>query len=423
MTEPPSAYGIEVAGCVLGFAAPGVFSWTAGLHIKSVDRGTRGAVNTWIVTLADSVQIDALDVDYLAHVQFVSLTDEATLYDAEIKRVATSPNIVYEIFVSAGGTPVDPGAVLGTWAIHLSVLQGGLTSGAAPNLIVRGVNAVQTAALTLGIAASFIFSVAGINAAQTAAASFAFAMAAAIAGVNSAQTATAVFDEVDGTSSVAGVNSAQTAAASFAFAMATTIAGTNSAETAAATFAEVDAVSSIVGVNSPQTAAASFAFAMATTIAGTNHVQTAALTGQIGLNLFAHGNSFIAGQDADRPGAINSPWPVQLGISTTATGISVTISKVGHGAYATGNVAGPSLNLTLTIPTDVDPAYVAGKFNILVLHEVINDLYYGSTGAQAYLHVQQYFQATAVQWECRAVVFPTPRNNAGTPVGYETERQ
>ncbi len=120
----------------------------------------------------------------------------------------------------------------------------------------------------------------------------------------------------------------------------------------------------------------------------------------------------------------NTPWPTRLATMLTKSGVSYTLTNLGHGGYATEYLADrANFSLTYKIPTEVDPLWDASKNNVLVLQEVINDLYYGATGAEAYANVRAYFQTTAKQWDYRVVVAPTPRDNPGVPVGYEAARQ
>lgn len=133
----------------------------------------------------------------------------------------------------------------------------------------------------------------------------------------------------------------------------------------------------------------------------------------------AAGNSITFGQDS------TSTFTTQMSTMLTASGITHSMNNKGHGAYCTGSQAGCAGNLTEQIPTDVDPLWDGTKNNILIFQEVINDIYFGSTGAQAYAHVTTYFQTLARpgSWY-KIVIMPTPRDNPGvSQPTYENERQ
>lgn len=133
----------------------------------------------------------------------------------------------------------------------------------------------------------------------------------------------------------------------------------------------------------------------------------------------AAGNSLALGTDS------TSPWPTQLSTMLTASGVSYIMNNIGRGGYATEYLADrANFSLTYKIPTDVDPLYDATKNNVLIFQEVINDLYYGSTGAQAYANLRTYMQTLAQSGWYKIVVMPTPRDNPGvTQPTYENERQ
>lgn len=139
-------------------------------------------------------------------------------------------------------------------------------------------------------------------------------------------------------------------------------------------------------------------------------------------NFVAVGNSLVEGQDAG-----GQPWPTQLSTKLTHAGVPFTIANKGHGANATEYLADrPNFSLTYKIPADVDPLYNTDPLavNILIFQEVINDIYYGSTGAQAYANVATYMSTLADPGWFKIVIMPTPRDNPGTvQPTYDNERQ
>lgn len=136
--------------------------------------------------------------------------------------------------------------------------------------------------------------------------------------------------------------------------------------------------------------------------------------------LVATGNSLTAGTDT------TLPWTTQLGTMLTASGVSYTLTNAGHGANCTVNVGACPADLITRIPAEVDPLFDSTKNNVLILQEVINELANGSTGAAAYAHVTQYFNALANPsgWY-KIVIMPTPCHSPGCLADptFETDRQ
>lgn len=137
-----------------------------------------------------------------------------------------------------------------------------------------------------------------------------------------------------------------------------------------------------------------------------------------GLVLAYTGNSLTVGLGSSRA------WTLQLDDRiTVTTGATFTSTNRGHSGFATGGINGAGTNLTLLIPTEIDPLYDGAKNNILVFQEMINDLFYGSTAAQAYANVQTYMDTLANQNWYRIVISPSPRAGDAVPGDYETKRQ
>lgn len=71
----------------------------------------------------------------------------------------------------------------------------------------------------------------------------------------------------------------------------------------------------------------------------------------------------------------------------------------------------------------LDTAYHVTECNALVFSEVINDLYFGATAAQAITHLETYCaNRKAVGWMIY-MLEPGPRSDAGTPGTFEADRQ
>lgn len=129
-------------------------------------------------------------------------------------------------------------------------------------------------------------------------------------------------------------------------------------------------------------------------------------------NFVADGNSIVAGT-----GAPGLAFPDQLSRVLTATGFTYTMTNVAHSGYTTPQ-------LTALIPSEVDPLWDGTKNNVLLFHEVLNDLGSGCgshcTGAQAYAHVQTFMQSLARRWY---VVLITPGPQASYPISqYDIDR-
>lgn len=136
-----------------------------------------------------------------------------------------------------------------------------------------------------------------------------------------------------------------------------------------------------------------------------------------GLVLAYAGNSLVVGQGSSRA------WTLQLDDRITlTTGATFTSTNRGHSGYVTGNKNGAGTNLTLLIPTEIDPLYDGAKNNILIFQEMINDLFYGSTAAEAYANVTAYMNTLANAGWYRIVVSPSPRAGDAVPGDYETQR-
>lgn len=124
------------------------------------------------------------------------------------------------------------------------------------------------------------------------------------------------------------------------------------------------------------------------------------------------GNSLTAGNGAADAIPGGFPYP-------TITGLTGDWAGTNHGI--------PSITTTTMIsnaPTQVDPLYGAalGK-NILVFWEVTNELYNGLSAAAAYANAVTYVTARqAAGWKVVALTV-LPRSNAGTPGGFEANRQ
>ncbi len=74
--------------------------------------------------------------------------------------------------------------------------------------------------------------------------------------------------------------------------------------------------------------------------------------------------------------------------------------------------------------TQTDPLYSASNtWNVVVGWEITNDLFFGASAADAYANFVIYCQARkAVGWRVPAVTV-LPRNETGTPAGFEADRQ
>lgn len=120
--------------------------------------------------------------------------------------------------------------------------------------------------------------------------------------------------------------------------------------------------------------------------------------------------------------SLAADWPAWMSSALTAGGKTNTVTNNGHGSYTIKH-AGGSGKLIDLVATEVDALHNPAQANVLYLEGTTNDLYFGATGAQAYQYVKDYLDALATRWDYVVFCTPTPRNNVGTPVGFETERQ
>lgn len=141
----------------------------------------------------------------------------------------------------------------------------------------------------------------------------------------------------------------------------------------------------------------------------------------------AVGNSIPYGQDAGGYSWARDdvgPPHGQLSVMLSASGASYTMNNKAHPGYSTGPACGGGSDLTALVPSEIDTLYDGTKNNVLIFQEVINDIYCGSTGAQAYAHVTTYMRTLAAGGWYKIVIMPTPRDNGGvTQPTYENERQ
>ncbi len=133
-----------------------------------------------------------------------------------------------------------------------------------------------------------------------------------------------------------------------------------------------------------------------------------------GFVLVHAGNSISQGLRATSPvdGTTPAPTSAQLDDMLTNLGVTHTSYNESHGGYSTTHECGDGADLSELIG-DVDAHWDGTKNNILILQEIINDIYCGASAEEAYEHVRQYLTKTAHRW-FTILVMPTPRDNPGT---------
>lgn len=121
------------------------------------------------------------------------------------------------------------------------------------------------------------------------------------------------------------------------------------------------------------------------------------------------GNSITGGASASTR-ALSWPGLVTAGLSNTSGG------QFGWASNSTAQVQG---HAEIVAPL----YYSAGRTrNVAVVQEIINDLYFGASGSTAYANVVALCQYLTGQGYTVVVCDATPRQDAGTPGGYETQR-
>jgi len=77
-------------------------------------------------------------------------------------------------------------------------------------------------------------------------------------------------------------------------------------------------------------------------------------------------------------------------------------------------IGGQTTLQMINYSSDVDSL----KYDVLIVDEITNDLYFGASVDSAYARVVRYCKGRKA-----LIVFPTPRSNGGTPVDFEAKRQ
>jgi len=105
----------------------------------------------------------------------------------------------------------------------------------------------------------------------------------------------------------------------------------------------------------------------------------------------------------------------------------VTSALISSGKYSTLQNFGVSSQTTVQMTSDaqaqIDSLYNLSKYrNIVVVWEGTNDIYFGATAEEAYNNLVSYCQARRSAGYKVVIVTLLPRSNAGTPVGFDTDR-
>jgi hypothetical protein len=124
--------------------------------------------------------------------------------------------------------------------------------------------------------------------------------------------------------------------------------------------------------------------------------------------VLCYGNSITNGSSSSTAG---TAW---AGLVDAA--ITGTVGRFGFPVNTTNN-------LQDKLPSQIQPLYFAGRAkNVVVIQEIINDLYFGATGAQAYDRIKTLCQTiTGYGFEV-ILLDATPRQDTSTPGDYETQR-
>lgn len=103
-------------------------------------------------------------------------------------------------------------------------------------------------------------------------------------------------------------------------------------------------------------------------------------------------------------------------------GVNADVHSLAGGGYTLTRTGGVIPGTVLSMMPDASALRAAGAINILVIWELINELYQGATPAEAMAALQVVIAALVGQWTV-LVVMPTPRDHAGVPATYEADRQ
>lgn len=142
--------------------------------------------------------------------------------------------------------------------------------------------------------------------------------------------------------------------------------------------------------------------------------------------------TYLASPVAVAPTAYTDPLVLCYGNSITNGSISSSAGTAWAGlvdAAITGSVGrfgfpvNTTANLQAKLPSQIQPLFFAGRAkNVCVMQEIINDLYFGGTGAGAYDRIKTLCQTITGYGFDVVLLDATPRQDTGVPGDYETQR-